>query len=45
MQKNSKKTHTFFIKSLTCTHTKYLMSVSYTKKGNQAYGIGMQNDS
>ena len=45
MQKIRNQKQIFFVQSSDCTHTKYLVSISYTKKKNQAYGIRMQNDS
>ena len=40
MQKNSETKTDIFFQSLTCTHTKYLVSITYTKKGNQAWLTG-----
>ena len=45
MQNNLKTKTGIFFQSSTCVHAKYLVSISYTKKGNQAYDITMQNDS
>ena len=44
MQNNLKTKTGIFFQSSTCVHAKYLVSINYTKKGNQAYDITMQND-
>ena len=45
IQKNSKTKTGIFVQSSSCSHTKYPVSISYTKKDNQGYSIKMQNNS